>query len=76
MRVDPIDKTEFEPTNPNHYFAQMTSFLTFIRNHDPMEVFAPEKREIKWKPQERVDPQTGETFIAYHPAQIYAPKPD
>lgn len=74
MRIDPISKEEFEPTNPNHYFSSETSFLTFIDAQDPMDEFVTEIREINWEPIERVDPNTGETFMATHPAQIYAPK--
>lgn len=74
MRTDPITKETFEPKNPNHFFAKTDSFLQFVENNDPMTDFVPEKREINWEPQERIDPNTGEKFIAYHPAQIYAPK--
>lgn len=74
MRTDPITKEKFEPKNPNHYFSSDKSFATFIEEQDPMEEFVPEKREINWEPIERVDPNTGEKFIATHPAQIYAPK--
>lgn len=76
MRTDPISKKEFEPKNPNHYFSSMDSFITFIDAQDPMDEFVTEIREIKWEPIERVDPLTGETFMATHPAQIYAPKTD
>ena len=74
MRTDPISKEKFEPINPNHYFFSKESFLSFIEAQDPMEEFSPEKREINWEPIERIDPNTGETFMATHPAQIYAPK--
>lgn len=73
-RVDVITKEKFETKNSNHYFENKESFLEFIEDMDPMDEFVPEKREINWEPQERTDPKTGEKFIAYHPAQIYAPK--
>lgn len=76
LRIDPISKEKFEPANPNHYFSSLNSFLTFIDEQDPMDEFVPEKREINWEPIERIDPNTGEKFIATHPAQIYAPKSD
>ena len=76
MRIDPMTKETFEPKSTQHYFSSMESFLSFIEAQDPMKEFVPEKREINWEPIERVDPNTGETFIATHPAQIYAPTGD
>lgn len=73
MRTCPITKEEFEPNNPDHFFSSSEAFVKFINELDPMETFEPEKREINWTPQERVDPRTGQKFMATHPAQIYAP---
>lgn len=73
MRTDPITKEIFVPNNPNHYFASDDSFISYLDTIDPVDEFKPVKREINWSPQERVDPRSGKTFFAEHPAQIYAP---
>lgn len=74
MRTCPITKDEIEPKNPDHFFSSEEVFLKFVEDTDPMETFEPEKREINWTPQERIDPRTGKKFLAAHPAQIYAPE--
>lgn len=76
MRTDPITKEKFEEKNPIHFFGSMESLHHFIEQNDPMDEFSPEKREINWEPQERTDPETGEKFVATHPAQKYAPRDD
>lgn len=73
MRTCIITNETFEPKNPDHFFSSVDAFNTFVKQLDPMDSFNPEKREIQWSPQERIDPKTGKKFLAMHPAQIYAP---
>jgi len=74
MRTCPTTKEKFEPKNADHFFTSVDAFEKFVTTVDPMKEFKPKKREIKWTPQERFDPTTGEKFLAEHPAQIHAPK--
>jgi len=76
MRTCPTTKEKFEPKNADHFFTSVDAFEKFIDSVDPLKEFKPQKREINWTPQVRFDPNTGEKFLAEHPAQIFAPKKD
>lgn len=72
LRRCPFTEEDFVPNTPEHYFSSKEAFEQFIDATDPMDEFVPEKREINWSPQQRIDPKTGEKFLASHPAQKYA----
>lgn len=75
MRTDIMTKETFDPVHDEQYFASEETFHQFVESQDELEELTPVKKEINWKPQKRVDPKTGEKFLAYHPAQIYAHDP-
>lgn len=71
-RTCPYTDKSFSPKTPEHYFFSASALDKYIESCDPLDSFEPTFRDVNWVTQTRVDPITGEEFVATHPAQKYA----